>query len=83
MATSKNTSTTTEENRGEVRISSDLSDRVTERLQQIAAQLTCLAITLTDNEGGAKPGDQLIGISIYGVASSVEDVREMLIGGAA
>jgi hypothetical protein len=86
MATKENTSINPKA--GFIRISNDRFDYINERLEQIAAQIQSFAIVLTDNDDGAKPSDQLIGVSLFGIGNSVEEIREKLLdetlkGGAA
>lgn len=69
-----------------VKVDTEVFDAVTMKLEQIAAQLNCFAIMLGDHDFDGRASDELIALSLFGIADNVEHARSTLSqpeGGAA
>ncbi len=69
-----------------VKVDTAVFDAVTMKLEQIAAQLNCFAVMLGDNDFDGRASDELIALSLFGIADNVDHARNILShpgGGAA
>lgn len=60
--------------------SPDPFDKATLLLEQAAAQLTCFSVFMqNDSDDSAMPSNEMIWISLAGIADSVRSARELLL----